>query len=175
MRWISLGHEREATQAAARRFALVLGRSLQLALLIEQAQWSWEKERDEAGIALARRFSSVPLQAIDAAPLAESRAALQGPDAGSEDPEQVKVAGMVVLEVAEHAALATAEQSGTGEQRIHFERGQHALRLAEAPPLGEAGRCFSPARFCKARFGLRIRYLQKVPDTLTLLREGKVV
>ena len=78
VRWISLGRERETTQAGARRFALVLGRSLQLALLIEQAQWSWEKERDEAGIALARRFSSVPLSGIDGAPFAESRAALQG-------------------------------------------------------------------------------------------------
>ena len=78
VRWASLGRDRESTQAEARRFALVLGRSLQLALLIEQAQWSWEREKDEAGIALARRFSSVPLPAIDSTPLAESRAALKG-------------------------------------------------------------------------------------------------
>jgi alkylation response protein AidB-like acyl-CoA dehydrogenase len=78
VRWMSLGQDREPLQAGARRFALALGRSLQLALLIEQAQWSWDREKDEAGLALARRFSSAPLSSIDAAPPAESRAALQG-------------------------------------------------------------------------------------------------
>jgi alkylation response protein AidB-like acyl-CoA dehydrogenase len=77
-RWASAQREADAAQAEARRFALVLGRALQLALLIEQAQWSWEKEREEAGIVLARRFASVPLPAINATPLAESRVARQG-------------------------------------------------------------------------------------------------
>ncbi len=78
VRWAALSRDRESTQCEARRFALLLGRSLQLALLIEQAQWSWERERDEAGIALARRFSSVPLPAMDSTPPAEARAALKG-------------------------------------------------------------------------------------------------
>jgi acyl-CoA dehydrogenase len=77
VRWVSLSRDRDSTQAGARRLALVLGRSLQLGLLIEQAQWSWENERDESGIALARRFSSVPLPAIDATSPAESRAGLK--------------------------------------------------------------------------------------------------
>ncbi|HZF27030.1 MAG TPA: acyl-CoA dehydrogenase family protein [Steroidobacteraceae bacterium] len=77
-RWVSVPRERDAAQADARRFALVVGRALQLALLIEQAQWSAEQEGNGSVIVLARRFASVPLPAIDAAPPAESRAVLQG-------------------------------------------------------------------------------------------------
>jgi alkylation response protein AidB-like acyl-CoA dehydrogenase len=78
LRWVSLARERDAAQADARRFAMVAGRALQLALLIEQGDWSALKERSGSVIALARRFATVPLPAIDAAPPAESRAALEG-------------------------------------------------------------------------------------------------
>jgi acyl-CoA dehydrogenase len=77
-RWASLARERDAAQADARRFAMVAGRAFQLALLIEQGEWSAQKERSANGIALARRFATVPLPAIDAVLPAESRVALEG-------------------------------------------------------------------------------------------------
>ncbi len=72
--WIASSDDRNELQAGARRFAMSLGRSLQLALLIEHAQWSLIEEGSEAALALARRFSHVPLAEIDAEPAAESSA-----------------------------------------------------------------------------------------------------
>ena len=45
------------SEAGARRFALTLGRALELALLIEQAQWSIDNEQDGRARAAARRFA----------------------------------------------------------------------------------------------------------------------
>ena len=70
--WIAATRDRIELQAGARRFAMSLGRCLQLALLCEHAQWSLAEERSEAALALARRFSHVPLAQIEATPAAES-------------------------------------------------------------------------------------------------------
>lgn len=47
-----------ATEAGARRFALTVGRALQLALLTRHAQWTLEHEQDARATAAARRFAS---------------------------------------------------------------------------------------------------------------------
>ncbi len=45
-------------EAGARRLALTLGRALELALLVEHAQWCLDRGRGRSGIAAARRFTS---------------------------------------------------------------------------------------------------------------------
>ena len=45
-------------QAGARRFALQLGRAVELALLLEHAQWALDTEGDEYPAVLARRFAA---------------------------------------------------------------------------------------------------------------------
>jgi alkylation response protein AidB-like acyl-CoA dehydrogenase len=50
--------EDEKLEAGARRFALTLGRALELALLAQQAQWSLDHEKDRRTLAAARRFSA---------------------------------------------------------------------------------------------------------------------
>ena len=47
-----------ALEAGARRFALTLGRTMELALLIKHAQWSHDNDRDGRTMAAARRFAS---------------------------------------------------------------------------------------------------------------------
>ncbi|MBM3342830.1 MAG: acyl-CoA dehydrogenase [Betaproteobacteria bacterium] len=47
-----------ATEAGARRFALTVGRALELALLLRQAQWSLEHEQDARATAAARLFAA---------------------------------------------------------------------------------------------------------------------
>lgn len=46
-----------ALEAGARRFALTLGRAIELALLCKQAQWSLEHEADVRAASAARRFA----------------------------------------------------------------------------------------------------------------------
>lgn len=48
--------EHQDLEAGARRFALTLGRTLALALLIEQAQWSLEQQQDPLPLYAAQRF-----------------------------------------------------------------------------------------------------------------------
>jgi len=48
---------RPALEAEARRFALTLGRSLELGLLAEQAQWSLDEQGDGRAAAAAHRFA----------------------------------------------------------------------------------------------------------------------
>jgi hypothetical protein len=57
--WLRTAHGRgqEALEQGARRFALTLGRTFELALLIEQAQWSLDHERDGRARAAALRFA----------------------------------------------------------------------------------------------------------------------
>jgi len=50
--------EQPALEAAARRFAMTLGRTMQLALLIKHAQWSQDHEADGRATAAARRFAN---------------------------------------------------------------------------------------------------------------------
>jgi len=49
--------DRSVLEAGARRFALTLGRAIELALLIRHAQWSQDHEHDRHAIADARRFA----------------------------------------------------------------------------------------------------------------------
>jgi alkylation response protein AidB-like acyl-CoA dehydrogenase len=44
-------------EAGARRFSITLGRTMELALLIKQAQWSQDHEKDEQSTLSARRFA----------------------------------------------------------------------------------------------------------------------
>jgi hypothetical protein len=46
-----------ALEAGARRFSLTLGRTMELALLIKQAQWSQDHEHDGRSTINARRFA----------------------------------------------------------------------------------------------------------------------
>ncbi|MDQ2938176.1 MAG: acyl-CoA dehydrogenase family protein, partial [Acidobacteriota bacterium] len=46
------------SEASARRFAMTLGRTMELALLIKHAQWSQDHESDARAIAAARRFAN---------------------------------------------------------------------------------------------------------------------
>jgi acyl-CoA dehydrogenase len=52
-------------EAGARRFSLTLGRALELALLLQHAQWSLDREEDERQAAAARRFSLSPVDLIN--------------------------------------------------------------------------------------------------------------
>jgi alkylation response protein AidB-like acyl-CoA dehydrogenase len=65
--WISRTRDRRTLESGARRFALSIGRSVELALLLEHAQWSLTAEKSAHALALARRFSELPLPQIDAA------------------------------------------------------------------------------------------------------------
>jgi hypothetical protein len=64
-----------ALEAGARRFALTLGRSLELALLVRQAAWSLKNERDARPLAAAKRFvreGVSVMQSVDAAHVDEN-------------------------------------------------------------------------------------------------------
>ena len=66
--------DRRALEAGARRFAMTLGRALALALLVEQAQWSLDHERDGRARAAALRFSRSPIDLLDPADPADDAA-----------------------------------------------------------------------------------------------------
>lgn len=53
-----------ALEAGARRFAMTLARTMQLALLIEHAQWSMDHEPDGQSAAAARRFAATGVDLI---------------------------------------------------------------------------------------------------------------
>jgi alkylation response protein AidB-like acyl-CoA dehydrogenase len=53
--------DRSVLEAGARRFALTLGRAIELALLIRHAQWSLDQEQDNRAAASARRFAQTGL------------------------------------------------------------------------------------------------------------------
>jgi alkylation response protein AidB-like acyl-CoA dehydrogenase len=48
----------DALEAGARRFAMTLGRAVELALLAQHGQWSLEEEKDQRARAAARRFAA---------------------------------------------------------------------------------------------------------------------
>lgn len=56
-----------AMEAGARRLALALGRSLELALLVEQAQWSLDAEGDARWVPLALRLARTGVDLVGAA------------------------------------------------------------------------------------------------------------
>lgn len=76
LRWLqqSMNSRQATVEAGARRFALTLGRSLALALLVEHAQWSLDHEQDGRAQAAARRFAQTPIDLICAVTAEESYA-----------------------------------------------------------------------------------------------------
>ncbi|MDQ2922047.1 MAG: acyl-CoA dehydrogenase, partial [Acidobacteriota bacterium] len=50
--------DQPSLEAGARRFAMTLGRILELALLIKHAQWSQDHEADGRATGAARRFAN---------------------------------------------------------------------------------------------------------------------
>lgn len=67
--WLAEAREPATLQASARRLAMTLGRSFELALLIEHAQWQLDTANDRSGIAAAKRFARTPIDQLDATPL----------------------------------------------------------------------------------------------------------
>jgi alkylation response protein AidB-like acyl-CoA dehydrogenase len=62
--WLDSGSDETTVQAGARRLALTLGRALELALLIEHAQWLLDREADSSGVATARRFATAAVDLL---------------------------------------------------------------------------------------------------------------
>lgn len=60
----ALASDRSVLEAGARRFALTLGRAMELALLVRHAQWSEAIERDKRSSASARRFAQTGVDLI---------------------------------------------------------------------------------------------------------------
>jgi acyl-CoA dehydrogenase len=58
-----------ALEAGARRWAMTLGRTTELALLIKHADWSMAHETDERATAAARRFASSGIDLVNSADL----------------------------------------------------------------------------------------------------------
>ena len=74
VRWLDAAAQgNEVVEAGARRFALTLGRSLSLALLVRHAQWAFDIERDERPIAAALRFGQHGVNLTSAEDLTSSR------------------------------------------------------------------------------------------------------
>jgi len=71
--WIKANGDAPRMQAGARAIAMTLGRALQLALLVEHAQWAIDDEQDASGIAAAVRFAATPLSTLRAVDPEESR------------------------------------------------------------------------------------------------------
>ena len=66
--------DRPALEAGARRFAMTLGRALELALLVDHAQWSLDQGKGERALAVANRFSRSRIDLVeDESTVAESR------------------------------------------------------------------------------------------------------
>lgn len=64
--WLgSTGGKREVLEAGARRFALTLGRSLELALMARHAQWTLDQGKGPRASAAARRFAHNGVDLID--------------------------------------------------------------------------------------------------------------
>jgi hypothetical protein len=73
-RWLTNARREPATlEAGARRFALTIGRALELALLIRQAQWSKDHEADQRPKAAARRFAQSAIDLIAELSLDDAR------------------------------------------------------------------------------------------------------
>jgi acyl-CoA dehydrogenase len=60
----------DQVEAGARRFALTLGRSLELLLLAHHADWSLANERDARAKVAAERFARAPFDLVEDAPVA---------------------------------------------------------------------------------------------------------
>jgi hypothetical protein len=56
---------RPELEAGARRFAMTLGRTTELALLVDHAQWCLDRGKGERALAAARRFSRSRIDVIE--------------------------------------------------------------------------------------------------------------
>jgi alkylation response protein AidB-like acyl-CoA dehydrogenase len=56
--WLAQARDQTALESGARRFALTLGRTMELALLIKHAQWSLDHESNNHATAAAQRFAN---------------------------------------------------------------------------------------------------------------------
>jgi alkylation response protein AidB-like acyl-CoA dehydrogenase len=63
-KWLRETEDRPTIEAGARRFALTLGRAIELALLIRHAQWSQDHEHDTQTANSARRFAQCGVDLI---------------------------------------------------------------------------------------------------------------
>jgi hypothetical protein len=63
----------DALEAGARRFAMTLGRAVELALLAQHGQWSLEEEKDPRARAAARRFAAHGVSLLAEMDAADSR------------------------------------------------------------------------------------------------------
>jgi alkylation response protein AidB-like acyl-CoA dehydrogenase len=64
--WLAgTGGKQQAIEAGARRFALTLGRSLELALMLSHAQWCLDRGKGSRAAAAARRFARHGVDLID--------------------------------------------------------------------------------------------------------------
>jgi alkylation response protein AidB-like acyl-CoA dehydrogenase len=65
-RWLqSATEDRPVLEAGARRFAMTLGRALELALLVEHAEWCLDQGKGERALAVANRFSRSRIDLIE--------------------------------------------------------------------------------------------------------------
>jgi alkylation response protein AidB-like acyl-CoA dehydrogenase len=65
-KWLSaVGSERELLEAGARRFAMTLGRVIELALLTDHAQWCLDHGKGERALAAALRFARSRIDLIE--------------------------------------------------------------------------------------------------------------
>jgi hypothetical protein len=66
--------DRPELEAGARRFAMTLGRALELALLVDHAQWALDHGKGERALAVANRFARSHIDLVEDDPTtAESR------------------------------------------------------------------------------------------------------
>jgi alkylation response protein AidB-like acyl-CoA dehydrogenase len=70
--WLEKARDADA-EAGARRFAMTLGRAVELALLARHAQWSLEHEKDQRTRAAARRFAAHSVNLLSEVDAADSR------------------------------------------------------------------------------------------------------
>ncbi len=63
--WLSQASDHTTLESGARRFALTLGRTIELALLIKHAQWSLDHESDNRSTAAAIRFANSSVDLIN--------------------------------------------------------------------------------------------------------------
>jgi hypothetical protein len=54
----------QAVEAGARRFAMTLGRAVELALLVDHGQWELEHQKRNDRVAAAHRFARTPIDLI---------------------------------------------------------------------------------------------------------------
>jgi hypothetical protein len=62
--WLGQAKNQTALESGARRFAMTLGRTMELALLIKHAQWSQDHEADGRATAAARRFANSSIDLV---------------------------------------------------------------------------------------------------------------